>query len=89
MTLTAQMHAESHPVVEICVQDTGIGMEQTEIQRIFRPFEQLEHPLTRKYSGAGLGLPLAQKIIALHGGTINAESKGEGKGSLFRIRLPI
>ncbi len=89
VALTAQMHAESHPVVEICVQDTGIGMEQAEIQRIFRPFEQLEHPLTRKYSGAGLGLPLAQKIIALHGGTIKAESKGEGKGSLFRIRLPI
>ncbi len=40
VALTAQMHAESHPVVEICVQDTGIGMEQAEIQRIFRPFEQ-------------------------------------------------
>ncbi|GAK58137.1 multi-sensor hybrid histidine kinase [Candidatus Vecturithrix granuli] len=92
VTLTAQMNPsndKTRPVVEICVQDTGIGMEQAEIQRIFHPFEQLEHPLTRKYSGAGLGLTLAQKIIELHGGTIAAESGGKGKGSLFCIRLPI
>ena len=91
VTLTAQMNSTNdgtHPVVEICVQDTGIGMEQAEIQRIFHPFEQLENPLTRKYSGAGLGLTLAQKIIALHGGTITAESEGKGKGSLFRVLLP-
>lgn len=75
--------------VEICVQDTGIGLDPTEIQRIFHPFQQLENPLTRTQGGAGLGLTLTKKIIELHGGTIQAESAGKGKGARFRVLLPI
>jgi signal transduction histidine kinase len=75
--------------VRICVTDSGIGVEQDDLERIFNPFEQGENSASRRYQGTGLGLSLTKKIVELHGGKIWAESDGEGKGSTFHFVIPI
>ncbi len=76
------------PFVEITVRDSGIGIDQEHLERIFRPFEQVENALCSRYQGTGLGLGLSRSLVEMHGGTIWAESEGSGKGSTFRFRLP-
>jgi signal transduction histidine kinase len=73
----------------ISVTDSGIGIRQEDMQRIFEPFVQGDNTSTRKYEGTGLGLALSQKLVALHGGVIWAESGNERPGSTFFILLPI
>jgi len=71
-------------MIEIRVRDTGQGIPQHFLkQRLFRLFA------TSKKSGLGIGLYLSKRIIETHGGTITAESGGEGKGSTFIVRLPL
>jgi signal transduction histidine kinase len=74
--------------VRISVADTGIGLEQKHLARIFSPFDQVENSASRKYQGSGLGLSLTRHLVELHGGTIWAESDGEGKESTFRFQIP-
>ena len=74
--------------VKLVVVDTGIGMEPEVITHIFDEYRQSEHATTRQYGGLGLGLTLAEHIVKLHSGTINAYSSGIGKGSTFTITLP-
>jgi PAS domain S-box-containing protein len=74
--------------VEISVRDSGIGLKETDLERIFRPFEQGDNSASRKYQGTGLGLSLAKRMVELHGGRIWAESRGEGAGSTFTVFLP-
>ncbi len=74
--------------VEISIQDTGIGIKQEDLERIFKPFEQGDISISRKYQGTGLGLSLSLQIVELHGGKIWAESEGPGKGSTFRFLIP-
>jgi signal transduction histidine kinase len=69
--------------IEISVRDTGIGIRQEDLERIFDPFEQADNSASRRYQGTGLGLSLTKKLVELHGGKIWAESEGEGKGSTF------
>ncbi len=76
------------PHLEISVTDTGIGIKEEDIPRLFQPFQQLESPYTKKYKGTGLGLMLAKKIVELHGGRIWAESEF-GKGSRFVFAIPV
>jgi PAS domain S-box-containing protein len=76
-------------VIEISVQDTGIGIKGEDLQRIFNPFEQADNSASRKYQGSGLGLSLTKRLVELHGGRIWAESEGEGKGSKFILLIPI
>ena len=71
------------------VQDTGIGIREEDLERLFNPFEQVENVVSRRYQGTGLGLSLAKSLVELHGGAIWAESDGEGKGSTFRFVLPL
>jgi signal transduction histidine kinase len=73
--------------VEIGVSDTGIGIRHEDLQRIFLPFERAEGG--SRFPGTGLGLSLARRLVELHGGRLWAESGGEGKGSTFRLTLPI
>jgi signal transduction histidine kinase len=73
--------------VTIVVWDTGIGIKPEDQQRIFDPFVQLDSSLTRQYVGTGLGLALAHKIVALHGGQIDVRST-PGVGSEFVVILP-
>ncbi len=74
--------------VEISIQDTGIGIKQEDLERIFKPFEQGDISISRKYQGTGLGLSLSLQIVELHRGKIWAESEGPGKGSTFRFLIP-
>lgn len=75
-------------VVRIAVSDTGIGIAEEDRERIFERFVQADSALNRRYSGTGLGLPLAREIAELHGGRIELESE-PGAGSVFTLVLPV
>ena len=70
------------------VRDTGIGIATEDQNKLFKPFQQVDTTLTRKYKGTGLGLSLCKQLVELHGGRIWVESK-EGKGSNFTFVIPI
>lgn len=74
--------------IEIVVADTGIGIAREALAKLFKPLTQLDAGFARKHGGLGLGLALAHRLAALHGGTIEVESE-PGKGSMFTLRLPI
>jgi CheY-like chemotaxis protein len=69
------------------VHDTGVGIAPHQVAEIFDSFRQLETGLSRNHAGLGLGLAVAQKLIALLGGAISVDSK-LGKGSVFKVTLP-
>jgi CheY-like chemotaxis protein len=69
------------------IKDTGIGMPQDKMDRLFEPFTQLEYVISRKRDGAGLGLAISRKLVEIMGGEIWAESE-EGKGSTFKFTIP-
>ena len=71
----------------ISVEDTGIGIKENDLDRIFKEFEQLEPTITREHGGTGLGLALTKKLVELHNGEIWVESEF-GKGSKFTVKLP-
>jgi signal transduction histidine kinase len=75
--------------LEVSVTDTGIGLNQEDLKRIFNRFEQIDGSKSRKYTGTGLGLSLTKSFVEMHGGKIWAESKGKGQGSTFRFVIPI
>jgi signal transduction histidine kinase len=77
------------PCVEILVQDSGIGLKPEDHERVFKPFEQAEKLLSRKYQGTGLGLSLTKRLVELHSGRIWVESQGIDKGCLFGFVIPI
>lgn len=74
--------------LKVCVQDTGVGIDEKDQQTIFEEFRQAEQEQTRQYGGSGLGLALAKKIVELHGGRIWVESK-KGQGAQFFFTLPL
>jgi signal transduction histidine kinase len=69
------------------VQDTGIGMDSSNIEVALTPFGQVDGKLARKYGGVGLGLPLSKKLVELHGGTLEIDST-LGEGTTVAVRLP-
>jgi len=75
--------------VEIRVVDTGIGLREDDMDRIFEPFSQVESTLSRKYQGTGLGLTLTRRLVQMHDGRIWAESESEGQGAAFCFTLPV
>jgi signal transduction histidine kinase len=75
--------------LSVWVADTGIGMQEKDLARIFNPFEQVEGSTSRKYQGTGLGLALTRRMVELHGGAIWAESGGAEKGSTFKLAIPL
>lgn len=77
------------PVLEISVVDTGIGIKNEDLERIFNPFVQVDGSLNRRFQGTGLGLALARRLVELHGGSLWAESPGPGKGSTFTFNIPL
>ncbi len=72
----------------IDVQDTGVGLELSQLPMMFDRFQQGDSSRTRRASGLGLGLSLAQQLIELHGGRIRVDSPGVGRGSTFTVELP-
>lgn len=73
--------------VELSVQDTGVGIPEEELPRVFERFHRVEGARGRSFEGSGIGLALVQELVKLHGGTISVESQLE-KGTTFRLRLP-
>jgi PAS domain S-box-containing protein len=69
------------------VWDTGIGIREEDLPRLFQPFTQLDSNLARQAGGTGLGLALVAKMAAMHGGSVSVESE-PGKGSRFTINIP-
>jgi two-component system sensor histidine kinase ChiS len=74
--------------VEITVSDTGIGIPEDKLERIFESFEQVEGVSARQYGGTGIGLTITKQLIELHGGTVRVESV-LNKGSKFTFNLPV
>ena len=74
-------------VVHFTVWDTGIGISEEEMARLFQPFVQLDSGLSRRHEGTGLGLTLVRHLTEMHGGGISVESE-VGKGSRFTATLP-
>ncbi len=85
--VTVSVNKESD-MARISVSDTGIGIKEDDIPRLFQKFEQLDTGMSRKYEGTGLGLAITKKLVEHHGGKIMVESK-YGEGSTFTFLLPI
>jgi CheY-like chemotaxis protein/two-component sensor histidine kinase len=75
--------------VEISVADTGIGIIPRFLPHVFERFRQGDPSITRPYGGLGLGLSIVKHLIELHGGSVKAESQGDGCGSTFSVNLPL
>ena len=73
----------------IRVSDSGVGIPADMLPRIFDLFTQVESSIPRSQGGLGLGLPLVQSLVELHGGRVSAASPGPGGGSEFTVRLPL
>lgn len=76
-------------MLNVSVEDTGIGLAPGDQERIFGEFYQVRSSLSDKTPGTGLGLPLTKSIVEMHSGRIWVESEGDGKGSRFTFSLPI
>ncbi|EDM72837.1 periplasmic sensor hybrid histidine kinase [Roseobacter sp. AzwK-3b] len=74
--------------LKVTISDTGIGIDETQLERIFMPFEQVESSFTRSYRGMGIGLSVAQAIATKFGGHITCASKVH-EGTRFEIWTPI
>src|SRR4030095_9169042 len=74
--------------VEIVVSDTGQGIAPDVLPHVFERFQQGGSTSTRRHPGLGLGLALVRHLVELHGGTVEAFSAGEGRGSVFTVKLP-
>jgi two-component system cell cycle sensor histidine kinase PleC len=81
------LSADPHDGILVEIHDTGIGIAPEDIERVMRPFEQVDATFTRAHDGTGLGLPLAKKLVELHGGTLSIEST-LGRGTIASVRLP-
>jgi signal transduction histidine kinase len=75
--------------LELTVEDDGIGIPAEFLPNVFESFRQYDGSTSRAHGGLGLGLSIARHIVELHGGTIEAESRGRGLGALLRVTLPI
>ncbi|MEO5727988.1 MAG: ATP-binding protein [Byssovorax sp.] len=73
----------------ITVEDTGRGIAADFLPQVFDRFRQAESARHRSHGGLGLGLSIVQHLVGEHGGTVSAESAGEGRGSTFTVTLPL
>jgi PAS domain S-box-containing protein len=74
---------------EVTVQDNGVGIPADFVPHVFELFRQRDSSNTRVHGGLGLGLSVVRHLVELHGGTVRAESAGEGRGASFTVRLPL
>lgn len=88
--VTVSMHMDSENPCYLCfdVIDTGIGIDNEHIAKLFRPFEQADASTTRKFGGTGLGLPISKRLAEVLGGDISVSSE-IGSGSVFTLKIAI
>lgn len=79
--------SSKQPLICFSVVDTGIGISEENLCRLFQSFVQIDSRLNRQYAGTGLGLALVKRITELHGGTVSVTSR-LGEGSCFEVRIP-
>jgi signal transduction histidine kinase len=77
----------SHAQIEVI--DSGKGIHPNFLPHVFEYFRQEDGTTTRKFGGLGLGLAIVKHLVELHGGTVHADSPGEGQGATFTVRLPL
>jgi CheY-like chemotaxis protein len=82
-----QVKGKELHMLKFLVKDTGVGMTPEEVEELFKPFARPETEFTDKYSGAGLGLAIAQKLVAAMRGTLSVESE-QGKGTTVELAIP-
>ena len=88
VTLTLKKDTSSPKVISIVVSDTGIGIPDKSLAKIFNKFEQADQSTTRRYGGTGLGLAICKELCELMGGSIEVESVA-GQGSSFKIEIQL
>ena len=76
------------PNVSLTVTDTGVGIPEAELPRIFERFHRIEGPHGRTYEGTGIGLALVQELVRQHGGEISVHSR-IGQGTTFTVTIPL
>lgn len=86
VTVTA---AVANGAVVVRVQDTGAGIPEEALPRVFDLFTPIDRTLNRGQGGLGVGLALVRRLVELHGGTVTASSEGPGTGAEFRVELPL
>jgi CheY-like chemotaxis protein len=89
------IHPSTHPPIhpstyaQITITDTGKGIKPEFLPHLFEYFRQEDASTTRRFGGLGLGLAIVRQLVELHGGTVSADSAGEGQGATFTVRLPL
>ena len=73
----------------VSVKDSGVGIPAPMLSKVFDMFTQVDRNLDRSQGGLGIGLSIVQRLVAMHGGSVEARSEGHGKGSEFVVRLPL
>jgi PAS domain S-box-containing protein len=74
--------------VRVVIEDDGLGIKPEFLTHVFERFRQADSSKTRKHGGLGIGLALVKSFVEAHGGSVTAESAGDGRGSRFTVRLP-
>ncbi len=87
-SITVSAEALSANRIALHVTDTGIGIGEEHVDRVFDVFYQVDGSSTREYGGAGLGLAIVKSFVEAHGGEVSVRSK-VGKGSIFTLVLPV
>jgi signal transduction histidine kinase len=83
-----RQHADGQETVRFTVADTGIGMTEEQLGRLFQAFSQADVATTRRYGGTGLGLAITKQFCEMMGGEVTVKSE-PGRGSTFGIVLPV
>jgi signal transduction histidine kinase/ActR/RegA family two-component response regulator len=81
--------ARDDSLAKITISDTGQGISPDFLPHIFERFRQADSTRTRAHGGLGLGLAIVQRLVELHGGTVRADSPGQGHGATFTVTLPL